>query len=108
LQSLPLGWQASWMFELGVTRYLANNWHVSGGYIFSEDSTPSAHFNPIIPDSNRDIFSVGVGKRYKKISWDATYQLSYGPDRTISGEPGINGTYQFVSHALAASLGYHF
>jgi long-chain fatty acid transport protein len=108
LQSLPLNWQSSWMFELGVTRYLANNWRLSGGYMFSQDSTPSAHFNPIIPDSNRHIFSVGVGKRYKRMSWDATYQLSYGPERTISGEPGINGTYQFISHALAVSMGYHF
>ena len=107
-QSLALNWQSSWFLELGATRYLENNWHVSGGYIFSQDSTPSQNFNPIVPDSNRHIFSVGVGKRYKNISWDATYQLAYGPDRTISGEPGINGTYRFVSHALSLSVGYHF
>ncbi len=107
-QSLELDWRSSWMLEFGATRYLANNWRISGGYIFSEDSTPSAHFNPIVPDSNRHIFSLGIGKKYNHLSWDATYQFAWGPDRTIAGEPGINGTYRFISHALAVSLGYHF
>jgi len=107
-QSLTLDWQSSWMFEFGATRYLENNWHVSGGYIYSMNSTPSENFNPIVPDSDRHIFSVGVGKNYKHVSWDVTYQLSYGPDRTITGEPGINGTYQFISHAVSASLGFHY
>jgi long-chain fatty acid transport protein len=107
-QSLTLDWQSSWMLEFGATRYLPDNWQVSAGYIYSMNSTPSANFNPIVPDSDRHIFSVGVGKRYKHLSWDLTYQLSYGPDRTITGEPGINGTYQFISHAVAASLGCHF
>ncbi|MGZ4965506.1 MAG: OmpP1/FadL family transporter, partial [Limisphaerales bacterium] len=53
LQSLPLDWQSSWMFEFGATRYLENNWHISGGYIYSMNSTPDEHFNPVVPDSDR-------------------------------------------------------
>jgi long-chain fatty acid transport protein len=108
LQTLELDWKSSWMFEFGATRYFGDNWRVSGGYIYSMDSTPDAHFNPIVPDSDRHIFSVGIGKTYKHASWDLTYQLAYGPDRTITTEPAINGTYRFFSHALALSLGYHF
>lgn len=107
-QSLTLDWQSSWMFEFGATRYFGENWRVSGGYIYSMNSTPDEHFNPVVPDSDRHILSVGIGQTYKHISWDVTYQFAYGPDRTITDEPGINGTYRFVSHALSASLGFHF
>jgi long-chain fatty acid transport protein len=111
-QVLALDWQSSWMFEFGATRNFRHGWHVSGGYIYSENSVPSSTLNPIVPDSDRHIFSVGIGKKYKHISWDATYQFAYGPDRTISDQVGFNapanGKYSYISHALALSFGYHF
>ncbi|MGZ4987704.1 MAG: OmpP1/FadL family transporter [Limisphaerales bacterium] len=112
IQTVPLNWQSSWYYSLGATRYLKHGWHVSGGYAFAENSVPSANFNPIVPDSDRHIFSLGVGRKYKHISWDATYQLVYGPERTISDQVGFNapanGTYSWLSHAFALSAGYHF
>lgn len=111
-QTVPLNWQSSWMFEFGATRYFRHGWHVSGGYIYSQNSVPSANFNPIVPDSDRHVFSLGVGRKYKHISWDATYQFAYGPERTIDDQVGFNaaanGKYTYLSHALALSFGYHF
>jgi long-chain fatty acid transport protein len=72
------------------------------------NSVPTATFNPLVPDSDRDIFSVGVGKKYKHFSWDAAYQLAWGPSRTISGDFPSNGSYEFLSHALTINFGYHF
>lgn len=111
-QIVPLNWQSSWRFGFGATRYFRHGWHVSGGYAFSENSVPSDNFNPIVPDSDRHVFSVGVGRKYRHISWDVTYQLAYGPERTISDQVGFNaaanGNYTYLSHALALSAGYHF
>jgi long-chain fatty acid transport protein len=111
--TLPLEWQSSWFYEFGATRYFNGGWRVSAGYIYSENSVPSATFNPIVPDSDRHIFSVGVGRTYhNRLSWDLAYQLAYGPDRTISDQTGgnvfINGTYRYISHALSFNVGYHF
>jgi long-chain fatty acid transport protein len=112
MQSVPLNWDSSWFYEFGATRYFKHGWHVSGGYIYSENSVPSASFNPIVPDSDRHIFSLGFGRKYKHISWDATYQLAYGPECTISDQVGFNapanGKYTYLSHALSLSFGYHF
>lgn len=107
---LNFNWENSFFYEFGATYYFAEDWHVSGGYIFSENSVPSTSFNPIVPDSNRHIWSLGVGNKYKNFSWDATYQLAWGPDRSISGNPNptVDGTYQYLSHAIAISVGYHF
>jgi long-chain fatty acid transport protein len=110
--TVPLNWQSSWFYEFGATRYFKHGWHVSGGYIYSENSVPSANFNPAVPDSDRHIFSIGVGKKYKHLSWDATYQCAYGPERTVDDQVGFNapanGKYTYLSHALALSVGYHF
>jgi long-chain fatty acid transport protein len=110
--TLTFNWKNSWMIDLGATRYLGNDWRVSGGYMFSENSVPSGNFYPLIPDSNRHIFSLGVGKKYGRFSWDAAYQLAWGPSRSISGDSTGFGTpdgkYEFISHALTINLGYHF
>jgi long-chain fatty acid transport protein len=113
--TLHFNWRPSWMLDAGMTRYLANNWRVSGGYIYSENSVPSSSFNPVVPDSDRHVFSVGVGKRYGHFSWDAAYQFAWGPPRAVSGDtnpgfyPGsVNGKYEFLSHAFTVNFGYHF
>lgn len=110
-ENLPFDWEQSWMLDFGATRYLGEGWRVSGGYMYSMNSVPSGTFNPLVPDSDRHVFSLGVGKRYKNFSWDAAYQLAWGPSRSISGDtlsPAINGSYEFLSHAISVNVGYHF
>ncbi len=108
--AVPFNWKASWMLDFGLTRYIGDGWRVSGGYMYSMNSVPDANFNALVPDSDRHIFSVGVGKSYKKFSWDAAYQLAWGPSRTVSGDgfPPANGSYEFLSNALTINFGYHF
>ena len=113
VSTLPFNWKSSFFYEFGVTRYFDKGWHASAGYIYSENSVPDATFNPVIPDSDRHIFSIGGGRTYQKWRWDLAYQLAYGPPRTVNGNTsGIpapaNGTYEFLSHALALSVGYNF
>lgn len=109
---LPFNWNPSWMFDFGATRYLGEGWRVSGGYMFVENTSPNATFNPLVPDSDRHIFSLGVGKKYNKFSWDIAYQLAWGPSRTVANaafpESIANGTYEFLSHAISINFGYRF
>lgn len=115
-QDIPVAfdWQSSWYYELGVTRYLDNGWHVSAGYIFDQNSVPSAHYNPIATDEDRHYFSVGFGRKGKNFDFDIAYQFGYGPDRTVSGSATsaggqtADGTYSYLSQAVAISLGWHF
>lgn len=107
--ALPFNWRSSFMYEWGVTRYFDNGYSLSGGYMFSENSVPEKWFSPGIPDSDRHIFSVGIGKQYNRIRWDASYQFAYGPSRDISSTtPGVSGNYTFLSNALAISVGLKF
>jgi long-chain fatty acid transport protein len=107
--TLPFNWNSSLMYKFGVTRYFANGYNLSAGYIYSQNSVRrDQNFNPIVPDSDRNIFSVGIGKKYDRYSWEFAYQFAYGPNRTISNGSTADGNYRFISHALTLSLGYHF
>ena len=117
---LPFNWQNSLFYEWGVTRTFGNGYSVSGGYIYSENTVPEKSFTPVVPDSDRHIFSLGIGKKYSSWSWDAAYQLAYGPTRSVTGTapspnpfiPGLSesadGHYRFISHALTVSIGFNY
>jgi long-chain fatty acid transport protein len=113
--ALPFNWRSSFFYEAGATYYFGAGYRASAGYIYSENSVPDTSFSPGVPDSDRHIFSLGMGRRYKEWSWDAAYQLAWGPSRTVTGSPtsptsgeSANGRYEFISHALTISLGYTF
>ena len=116
---LTFNWRSSFFYEFGATYYFGSGCRVSAGYIYSENTVPDSSFNPAVPDSDRHILSVGIGKTYKRLRCDAAYQLAYGPTRTVSGSPSntnpftgavesADGRYAFISHALTVSLGYTF
>jgi len=120
LSNVPVGfdWQSSWYYEFGATRYFDNGWHVSAGYIFNESSVPNGHYNPIVADVDKHFLSIGTGYKGKHLYWDLAYQFGFGPDYTVSGSAAplgypaayhpADGTYSFISHAVVASVGWHF
>jgi long-chain fatty acid transport protein len=112
-------WRASWMYEFGVTRYFDNGWHVSAGYCFSENSVPDSYYTPLAADMDRHFFSVGTGYKGRRFNFDVAYQFGYAPEHTVSGSkpsstPGLvtgqnaDGKYDFYSHAVSISVGWHF
>jgi long-chain fatty acid transport protein len=109
--ALPLQWESSWAIEAGVTRYFDNGLHLSAGYVFIENSTPTKTYDPLIPDQDLHVFSAGMGGEIHRFNWDLTYQFSYGPGRNVSGSvygPSVAGDYTFVAHGISVSVGYRF
>jgi long-chain fatty acid transport protein len=104
---LPFNWESSFIYAAGVTRKFGT-YHVSAGYMLSENSVPNESFNPAVPDSNRHVFSLGFGRKLERYSWDIAYQYAHGPSRQISQGTAADGSYRFNSHALSFSVGYHF
>ena len=106
--ALPFNWESSLFYEFGVSYKFDNGLVASAGYIFSENSVPNESFNPVVPDSNRHIFSAGLGGQRDNWTWDIAYQWAHGPERTISQGTVADGTYKFDSHAISISAGYNF
>ena len=116
---LTLAWQASWMYEFGVTRYFDSGWHASAGFVYNENSVPNAYYTPLAVDMDRYFISAGTGYKGKHFNCDIAYQFGYGPTHTVSGsQPSsipasstgqtADGKYNFISHAVLVSLGWHF
>jgi long-chain fatty acid transport protein len=105
---VPFNWQPSLLYEFGITKSFSHGFHVSVGYMYSESSVSNDSFSPSIPDSNRNVFSIGCGQHLGRMSWALAYQYTCGPTRTVSQGGLADGTYAFESSAFTISLGYHF
>jgi long-chain fatty acid transport protein len=105
-----LNWESSWLYELGVTRYLDNGYYVAAGYFFSQNSTPEDKFTPFVPDTDLHVASVGFGYKGEKWRWAISGQLITGAWREVktSTYPNANGRYQWFNQAVNFSVGYHF
>jgi long-chain fatty acid transport protein len=106
-----LQWQSAINWEFGATRTFNKGWHVSVGYTFVENAIPDAQFLPVVPDSDRHFFTLGVGRTYEHFSWQFAYQFAYADERSVSKNttsPTINGDYDLDSQSLACSLSYIF
>ena len=78
-ESLAFNWQPSWMLDLGVTRYLRGR--LAGQrrlHVQHELGARQARLIRLVPDSDRHIFSVGVGKKYKKIQLGCGLSIGLG------------------------------
>jgi len=110
LDTYTLNWESAFIWELGVTRYFDNGWNVSAGYTYVESAVPDQGLLPIVPDSDRHFFALGVGRDYGNFYWQATYQYTYADERGVSGNtfPTVDGDYDLDSQAVAFSVGYRF
>jgi long-chain fatty acid transport protein len=114
IPAIMLNYKSSWMYEFGVTRTLPQNYFVSTGYIYSENSSPDAGFNPLIPDSNLHLGSVGFGHHGERWDWALAYHFGYNPGRTVTGSaPSVagqsaDGTYEVFNHAINLAATFKF
>lgn len=109
--ALPLNYRSSFMYEFGATRQLGKGYFVSAGYFYSENSSPSQNFNPIIPDTALHLGSVGFGHKGKRWDWTAAYHFGYNPGRDVSGDtsyPLANGTYRVFNNAFNLAATFKF
>lgn len=112
---LPLNWCGSWFYEVGATYYFKNGYFASAGYFFSSNSTSERDFNPIVPDTDLHVGSIGGGFKGKHWRWALAGQIITGPYREVSHSTpnpisgqSANGQYQFFVPAVTFSVGYHF
>ena len=103
-----LNWKSSFLYHFGVSRYLAKGYWVGAGYFYSENSTSDQDFNPIVPDTNLHVGSLGFGFKGRIWSWALAGQIITGPSRHISNGNAADGSYQFFNQAVNFSIGYHF
>ena len=105
-RTIPFDWQDSMFYELGAQYEITDHWTARGGYVFSGNTVPGNTFSPTIPDSNRHVFSAGLGYSNHRINVDVVYQYSLSQDRTVSiplndgTAATADGTWKSDNHAV--------
>lgn len=116
-------WDNSMAYSIG-TEYHWAPYVFRAGYTYDFTPVPDETVSPIIPDGNRQFFSVGAGVLGELWDLDFAYQLLLfervknniaGDGFSSVGGPGIpaidaraNGRYESYSHTLVLSLRRHF
>ena len=110
----PLNWQSSFLVHAGVSRYFESGYWLAGGYFFSENSTSDRNFNPLVPDTNLHVGSLGLGSRIGRWRWALSGQLITGPSRDVSGSlPSgfgevVDGNYQWFNFGVNFAVQANF
>ncbi|MGD1087280.1 MAG: outer membrane protein transport protein [Verrucomicrobiota bacterium] len=108
--SITLDYRSSFIYDFGITRQLGKGYFASAGYIYSENSSPDANFNPLIPDANLQLGSIGFGHHGKRWNWAIAYHFAYNGGRNVSNDsnPQADGTYRTFNNAFNVSTTYKF
>ena len=102
----PLNWKSSFLAHIGATRYLDDGYWVACGYFFSENSVTELNFNPLVPDTDLHVGSIGIGSGDGRWQWALSGQLITGPSRDVSGSlPSLfgesaDGNYQWLNFGV--------
>jgi long-chain fatty acid transport protein len=111
---IPENYENSIQFRLGLHYDFAENWQLRAGYIYDQTPQPIESVSPLLPDNDRNDFSIGLGYTLNTWQFDAGYMLVDFSERSTveNGEgknhDGFNGTYATTANLFFISFGYHF
>lgn len=110
-------WDDANAFRFGLTYQIQPKTQLRLGYSYDKTGQPDAHFSARVPDSDRHLFSIGVGHDYGN-GWaldagymyvlfeDRNYRSSkpYIPGKEVNGTSGFNGDYEAHASLFGLSI----
>lgn len=110
----PRDWNNTWAVNIGGQFRLNDTYSLLAGYLYETDPVPDKTFEPVIPDAESHLFTVGLDAQYRQVHLAVSYGLQLKEDRskhnTISAPDGstANGTYKSRIHLAMVSVSYRF
>jgi long-chain fatty acid transport protein len=77
----------TWSFRLGAEYKFSDTWAGRLGYAYDPSPVPDETIDYMLPDSDRHLFSIGMGFRYKKFASDACFLYMNAEERHIDARP---------------------
>lgn len=114
-------WQDTYSVSLGA-KYQLRDWvALLGGYLYGGNPVPDRTFDPIVPDANTHLFTVGTSLKLKKFKIDLAYGYQKlegrsknnsvddnSSDGLLNAVTSANGKYETDLHLFGISLTYNF
>lgn len=103
------GWSDSWQYRVGVEKKF-HALALRAGFVYDQTPQPDFDVGPILPDSNRHGYSIGIG--YSTDRWGVDFAdlyLPFSPRNTHGkNQDGYNGTYNIVANLIGLSFRLSF
>ena len=107
-------WHDVWSYRFGVEYQLTDNWVLRAGYMYDHSPSNSRSTSPEMPDSDKQLFSLGVGYQTERWGFDLSYADVYFDKsklgRTVAKNHNITNRGEFDTRCqiLSAAFTYKF
>ena len=105
-------WNDVWKFEFGVEYLPIEDLTLRAGYFYDQSPIPDGYIDYMLPTSDRQNVSFGIGWKYNNFSIDAAYNYLWMKDRTIEARPAEGIRYTEISnshtHIVSLDMGFSF
>ena len=104
-------WDDVFRYMIGVEWNVTPNWDLRFSYAYDEAPEPDEHIDYILPDNDRQQFTIGCG--YHQGPWlvDLAYMYIMFEDRDVSARAAdyvLQGKFEGYAHLISLSFGYKF
>jgi long-chain fatty acid transport protein len=119
--SIPRDWSATWTYNIGGQYRFNETIALNAGYLYGNNAVPGDTFEPLIPDSDAHLFTIGTDLSFGQWTFSTAFGYEHHEDRDknntlgdplgpLVGQPDstANGTYETDIYLFALSLGYAF
>jgi long-chain fatty acid transport protein len=80
-------WKDTWQYRFGTEYKLNETVDLRFGYYYDPTVVPDHTFDVLWPDSDKHVFSTGVGLNFERTSWDFAVQyIKIEPIHVVSGD----------------------
>jgi long-chain fatty acid transport protein len=115
---IPRNWNSTWTYNIGGQYRLTETVALNAGYLYGKDCVPDSTFEPLIPDSDAHLFTLGTDLRFGSWTVSGAFGYEHHEDRSkdntigdpLSGDSKFtaNGDYENDIYLIALSVGYKF
>jgi len=111
-QATRKDWDNVYRFMIGTEWKVTPNWDLRLGYAYDQAPEPDETIDYILPDADRNMFSIGAGYHRNNWALDFSYTLMIIQQRDVVARPAqgiLNSTFKDgTAHLLGFSYTYKF
>jgi long-chain fatty acid transport protein len=94
-------------FCFGISYKASDSITLRAGYLFDESPVPEENEDPILYDSDKNIYTMGIGYRTGKWTFDVANYLCFYKDRNVrNNRDGFNGKFENFVYMLSFGITY--
>jgi long-chain fatty acid transport protein len=100
-------WHTTWNLGVGANYTFNDTWQGRAGFFHYPKVIPNSAWEPGLPESSHDGYTVGATFHRPRYDWDAAYNYIEFDDRRVNNAVGadslssVNGTYQTHAHIFS-------